>query len=60
MKVEVIEMFYDKDGVLHQIGDVIDIAEKERVEKLESRNLIKVAAVVEEKPSAKKTATRKK
>lgn len=59
MKVEVIELFYDRDNIMHHVGDVIDIAEKERVEKLVSRNIVKVVGGEEEKPSKPTTRKRK-
>lgn len=58
MKVTVIEVFQDKlTKQHHQIGDVINIDDKSRVEMLCDMKLVKVAEAVAE---TKKTATRSK
>lgn len=59
MKVTVLEVFQDKFGNHHNVGDVIDIAEKDRIENLSARNLIK-AQPAEEKTTTTTKATKKK
>lgn len=60
MKVEVIELFYDRDNILHQVGESLEIAEKDRVEKLAERKLVKVVGGEAEKPSVKTTTRKRK
>ena len=54
MKVTVIEIFQDKFGEHHYVGDVIEIADSERIANLEAKNLIKVDSVAEKKPTKRR------
>lgn len=58
MKVEVVQVFIDREGKQHEIGEFLEIADETRIPNLLNKGLIKVDEKAEEKP--KKTTARKK